>query len=75
MGKDGNEFDTEAMSPIMQIYVRDTFIHKDEETLKTSIRLENIKGDPTCLGGDGDEFEKEEKSPIMLVSVRESLMK
>lgn len=91
MGREGNEFDNEAMSPIMPVYIRETFIHRDEETPKTSsgnqtyemtikpIRLENVRTEmisKTCLGREeGNEFDNEERSPVMQASVRDSLMK
>lgn len=51
LGGEGNEFDNEGMSPIMQIYYRETLINKEGETPKTSshqpsetaIKLMNLK--------------------------------
>ena len=81
---EGNEFESEGMSPRLQVYVRDTFVHKDEETLKTysenpiteiarTINVDMISR--TCLEREDNEFENEEMSPIRQVDVRESLMK
>lgn len=83
-----DEFEFEAASPINQIYARQTFLNKDEETPKTSsghqpsetvikpLRIDDILRSRTCVGGEeGNEFENQGMSPLMQLNVRESLMK